>query len=294
MLALADIVLPPVETFRRNVSTAIIATGIGGVGKTQLAVEFAHRYGRYFHGVHWVSMENAGAVATEIALCGAAMGLRPDFDALPAEVQVRETLAAWAGPEARLLIFDNCEEPALLADWRPASGGARLLVTSRNTVWPVEYGAAVQSVNPLPRSQSVALLREYIDPAGRLETDEALARVAAEVGDLPLALALAGHYLARYPKDSIDDYLAAVRTADDLLPIGRGAVNLTGHDLSVRRTFAVSFDKLDAAEPVDAAALALLARAACFAPGEPLPEGLLLATMAVGGRRRRKGERAKG
>ena len=66
---------------------------------------------------------------------------------------------------------------------------------------------------------------------------------------------------------------------DDLLPIGRGAYSPTDHNLSVWRTFAVTYNKLRPDDTVDAAALALLARAACFAPGEPLPEGLLLAAM---------------
>ena len=264
------------------------------MGKTQLAVEFAHRYGRFFHGVHWVSMENPDAVAAEIALCGAEMRLRPDFDALPAAAQTRETLAAWSGPEPRLLIFDNCEEPALLARWRPASGGAAVLVTSRNTIWPPEFGAARHHVAPLPRAQSVALLREYVGDGsstvgagldGRpappppptaaptpTPTDADLDTLAPGVGDLPLALALAGHYLARYRRVKVADYLAELRRADDLLPAGRGAASPTGHDLSVWRTFAVSFDRLDPAGAVDAAAVALLARAACFAPGEPAPE----------------------
>ncbi|MBP6788889.1 MAG: hypothetical protein KA170_14965, partial [Candidatus Promineofilum sp.] len=291
LLALADLLLPPPEKRRPGASTAIIATGIGGIGKTQLAIEFAHRYGQYFQGVHWISMENPDVVATEIALCGAEMRLRPDFDTLPAEAQTREMLAAWAGPAARLLIFDNCEDPHLLGKWRPASGGAQVLVTSRSTVWPVEYGAAVRPVQPLLRAQSRELLGEYLAPAGRQESDEALERVAAAVGDLPLALALAGHYLARYPKEGVGDYLAAWRDAAELLPVGRGAVSLTGHDLSLRRTFAVSFDRLAAADPVDAAARALLARAACFAPGEPLPAGLLLAALARGeGQREGEGQ----
>lgn len=261
----------------------LVSSGIGGIGKTQLAVEFAHRYGRFFHGVHWVSMADPAAVETEIILCGAGMRLRPDFDALPPAAQLRETLAAWAGPDVRLLIFDNCEEPALLAEWRPKSGGARVLVTSRNALWPVEYGAAVLSVAPLPRAQSVALLEEYLDPAVPsnlpASPSSSLSTLAAELGDMPLALALAGHYLSVYRRESVESYLAQLGRVDDLLPVGRGAYSPTDHNLSVWRTFAVSYDRLRPDDAVDAAALALLTRAACFAPGEPLPEGLLLAAM---------------
>ena len=275
LLALAALLLPG-----DGGGAAVVSSGIGGVGKTQLAVEFAYRYGRFFHGVHWVSMEIPEAVASEIAQCGAAMELRPGFDALPLEAQVRLTLDKWSRSELRLIIFDNCEDPALAHKWQPRGGGARLLVTSRNAVWPPELGMAVQPVRPMRRAASRALQREFLEPVGRMEPDEALDRVADEVGDLPLALTLAGRYLARYRQVTVDEYLAEVARADELLPLVRGAISLTKHELSVRRTFAVSYERLEASDPVDAAAGALLARAACFAPGEPLPEGLLRATMA--------------
>ncbi len=44
---------------------------MGGIGKTQLAVEFAYRYGRYFHGVHWLDARDPGLLPAEIAACGA-------------------------------------------------------------------------------------------------------------------------------------------------------------------------------------------------------------------------------
>jgi hypothetical protein len=219
------------------------------VGKTQLAAEFAHRYGRHFHGVHWVSMAEAGAVPGEIAACGQMMGLNPAFSELPLPDQVALTQRAWAGPQPRLVIFDNCEEPELLRQWRPPGGGARLLVTSRAGHWPVEFGATKQPVDPLPRPRSLELLGEYLTPAGRAEPDEALDRVAGAVGDLPLALGLAGHFLARYRETSVDDYLAELVAAPELVPVGRDAVSPTKHELSVWRTFSVSLDRLRATTP---------------------------------------------
>jgi hypothetical protein len=120
-------------------------------------------------------------------------------------------------------------------------------------------------------------LREYLDPAGRAESDAALDKVAAEVGDLPLALGLAGHFLARYRDTSVDDYLAELADAPELVPVGRDAVSATRHELSLWRTFKTSLDRLHDDDPIDRLAKALLARAACFAPGEPLPESLLRA-----------------
>ena len=236
---------------------AVIATGIGGIGKTQLAVEFAYRYGRYFHGVHWVSMADPAAVGTEIAQCGALMGLRPDFDSLPLEAQTRLTLAAWGEPAARLIIFDNCEEPGLLAQWRPGSGGARILATTRRGHWPRIAGVAQLPVGALPREQAVALLAKYVTgratpPATRHPLPTTLSEIAAELGDLPLALHLAGSYLESYAGDPAGTPAALLaQLRDPVLGlqaaalIGRGAADSpTAHELHVANTFLLSWQRL--------------------------------------------------
>jgi hypothetical protein len=77
------------------------ATGLGGIGKTQLANEFAHRYGQYFAGgVFWLNFADPEAVPAEIAACGGpgALDLRPDFRNLPLQDQVRLVASAWHSP----------------------------------------------------------------------------------------------------------------------------------------------------------------------------------------------------
>jgi tetratricopeptide (TPR) repeat protein len=259
------------------------ATGLGGIGKSQLAVEFAHRYGQFFAGgVFWLSFADPQAVPAEIAACGGAAGLdlRADFTALPLEEQVRRVLSTWSGPLPRLLIFDNCEDEALLARWRPPGGGARVLVTSRRGEWDPELGVACLPLDVLSRAESVALLRGLRPD---LSTAEAGA-IAAELGDLPLALHVAGRFLATYrhaPFGAPAAYLAHLQEAGLAHPslVEEGATFTTAHARHVGRTFALSYERLDPAEPVDALARDLLARAAHFAPGEPIPRPLLLATV---------------
>jgi tetratricopeptide (TPR) repeat protein len=253
-------------------------TGLGGLGKTQLASEFVHRYGRYFTGgVFWLSFADPDRVATEVAACGSAgaLDLHPDFAQRSLDEQVRLVLAAWRAPVIRLLIFDNCEDPRLLAQWLPTSGGCRVLLTSRRAHWDTTLGIQPLPLDVLERADSLALLRKH-----RPDVDDAtLSAVADEVGDLPLALHLAGAYLARYRR-SIQpaEYLALLRTTSlrrALLEQGH-SLSPTGHVQNVGRTIAISFDQLDAGTAVDAGALALLARAACLAPGEPIPFQLLV------------------
>jgi hypothetical protein len=60
------------------------ASGLGGIGKTQLAAEFVHRYGRYFEGgVFWMSFAEPAAVPAEVAACGRSLDLHPSYDAQP-------------------------------------------------------------------------------------------------------------------------------------------------------------------------------------------------------------------
>ncbi len=257
------------------------ATGLGGIGKTQLAVEFAHRYGRFFAGgVFWLSCRDPNAVATEVVACGLLMGL-PAFEALDFPDQARRVQQAWQEPIPRLLIFDNCEEEEVLAQWRPATGGCRVLVTSRRATWSAGLGVQQLPLPTLPRGESIALLRRFRPDLAAGDT--VLNSIADELGDLPLALHLAGNFLKRYQHDVTPAaYLLELRRPDLLAhrSMVTGDRSPTAHENHVARTFAISYDRLDRNDPVDALALVLLSGLACFAPGEPVARDLLL--LAVG------------
>ncbi len=258
------------------------ATGLGGMGKTQLASEFVHRYGQFFAGgAFWMSFADAASVSAEVAACGRSLGLHSSFEALTLEQQIRLVQDAWQGPLPRLLVFDNCEEEALLRHWRPTSGGARVLVTSRRAEWDSALGVKTVPLTTLPRAASIELLRLFRPDI--LETDPALDGIAGDLGDLPLALHLAGSFLQTYRASSFGQpaiYLETLRQKnllDHPSLQGRGAGSLpTEHEGHVGRTFALSFERLDPAIDTDALAIDLLTRAAWFAPGEPIPRSLLL------------------
>ena len=71
------------------VGQSAAVTGLGGIGKSQLASEFVHRYGQYFvGGVFWLSCADPEAIPAEIATCGRHLGLHADFASLPLDAQV--------------------------------------------------------------------------------------------------------------------------------------------------------------------------------------------------------------
>jgi tetratricopeptide (TPR) repeat protein len=262
----------------------VAITGLGGVGKTALAAEFVHRYGAYFAGgVFWINCADPAAVAAEVALCGGSdcLALFSAADNLPLDEQVKRVQGRWKEPLPRLLVFDGADEATLRA-WRPTSGGARVLLTSRDTSWSPTSEVVEVALDVLGPAESVTLLRAVVPQLAEADA----AAIAEELGRLPLALRLAADFLAAYPGITAAAYLGQLR-APGLLAhpslTGRGTDWLpTGHERDVGRTFALSYDALDATAPIDLLARAALARAACLAPGAPIPRRLLLNALPAG------------
>ena len=254
----------------------VASTGLGGLGKTQLAAELVHRYGRFFAGgVFWLSFASLDEIPLQVAACAG-----PAFEARSMEERVQRVKDAWQSAIPRLVVFDNCEDERLLEAWRPTSGGCRVLVTSRRSHWSPTLGVTSLPLDLLPRPDSIELLHRYRPD---LSPDHpGLDAIAAKLGDLPLALHLAGRYLLAYQAEvSLDDYVgeldqpALIRHASLL---GEGlddSSSPTHHVQSLAQTFALCLGRLDRGREVDRVAIALLARMACLAPGEAVPRNLL-------------------
>jgi len=255
------------------------------MGKTQLASEFVHRYGQFFlGGVFWLSFADASSIQSQVVECYIATGLdmQLNFGSLPLNDQLRLVLSAWQSPLPRLLIFDNCRDERLLAQWRPPTGGCRIVITSNRTTWAPELEVKTLPLSKLSREESIELLRQYCPNFSNAD----LGAIANELDDHPLAMSLAGSYLRKYHHTNLanpDTYLKQLRQMTPLQHIslkGKGSTySPTGHELNVEQTFALNYELLENDDPVDAKSLTLLARAAFFAPGEPIPRNLLRRTV---------------
>lgn len=283
LLDLAKMLYPAGQT---TAISQAATTGLGGIGKSQLAVEFAHRYGRYFPGgVFWLDMGNPANIPNEIAACGGIEGLLlPGWQGATLDEQVAFVRRAWRGEAARLLIFDNCEELATLDKWRPTTGGCRVLLTSRKGNWPPSLGLKLLHLGTLARPDSVALLIGFWGREVTPQEAETLGQIAETVGDLPLALHLVGSYLASYQHEPFGQPAAVLarlqspNLLNDKILTGYAATHSpTAHDLHAGRTFALSLERLDETKAADRLARQLLSRAACLAAGLSIPRALLLA-----------------
>jgi len=257
-------------------------SGMGGIGKTQLAVEFAYRYGRFFHGVHWVNAGEPEALGAEVAACGAAMGL-PNWPEKQPE-QIARTLSEWQRGGPRLVVLDNLEQVAAAREWLARLGGGPigLLITARLAAWPADLGLNALRLDVFSPEESRAFLRRYLPspsqgegPGVRVEaaTDADLDALAGRLYHLPLALELAGRYLAHQPRLSIPAYrerLERVWEHPSMAGWRADLGNPTGHELSLAATFAVSWQRV-----TDETARRLFLLAGYCAPNQLIPCELL-------------------
>jgi len=268
------------------ITPAAAAVGSGGIGKSQLAIEFAYRYGRCFYGVHWIDLygvtngDTLPRFEAEVAACGAEMGLAGFPETQPE--QVRVTLATWAQSAPRLVILDNAETPQAVQDVLPRLAGARVLVTSRwNEAgdWQ-SLGIAARGLDTLKRAQSLELLRK-LAPHLKDTPDAELGKLAEWLGDFPLALDLAGRYLHSMRRAGLTavDYVKKLDAGGS--PLEHASmrewaaqakqISPTKHDTDVAATFRLSWDKVD-----DPLACELFRACGYLAPNRPIPPELLL------------------
>ena len=211
-----------------------VLTGMPGAGKTQLAAGYARAaLADGWRLVAWVNAENRTALLTGMAAVGDAVGLsdssarRGTGEASWAVVRRLET-----DGDRCLIVFDNADDPAMLRPFVPA-GAAQVLITSCRQ--PTDRPGISVPVDVFTAEEALAFL------AGRTGLPDTVgaAAVAAELGHLPLALALAAamiweqrltydQYLERLRQFPTEKYLARW---EDLLPPGAAEAVLLALDV---------------------------------------------------------------
>jgi hypothetical protein len=237
----------------------VVLSGLGGTGKTSVAVEYAHRHLAEV-GLAWqFATEDSAVLAAGFGELAAQLGARDLLDIRDAVASVHGVLAA--SPTGWLLVFDNVPDRASVQAFLPPAGRGRVLITSRSALWPP---GQTLDVPVLDREVAAGFLSDRTGDADQ----QAALDLAGELGGLPLALEQAAAYI-QVSLGSLAGYLASFRQRRPEM-LARGEP--TGYDSTVAAAWSLAFGQLERSAPVAAGLLRLLA---CCAP-EAVPLRLLL------------------
>lgn len=227
--------------------TVLALHGGGGIGKTTLAVHWAHRVKERFpDGQLFVDLRGYGPgspTAPAEALDGLLRGLGISGAQIPEGVDPRSALLRSTLADRRvLIILDNARDAEQVRPLLPGAGGPAVVVTSRSQLrgLATREGAKRIAVETLSGHESVTLLRDRLSDHEVL--DDVLVELAELCGHLPLALAIAAERAGRSKDGALDELFGELRAERDRLD----ALD-SGEDASsnLRSVFSWSYNALD-------------------------------------------------
>jgi tetratricopeptide (TPR) repeat protein len=251
---------------QENVAAVLPAVlhGMGGVGKSQIAIEYVYRHLADYDIVWWVPSEQLALILASLIKLGNRLGLGLDIglEVNTAVPQVREALRSGEPYSNWLIVFDNAETIDTVRDYLPESGPGKVLVISRN---PARTALAqTLEVDVFTRQESIRLLQRR----NQRLSDEDCDRLAEALGDLPLAIEHGSAWLYTTGME-VPEYLALFEQKRAELSV---LVPERRYEMPVAAAASVALDRLAVENP---AALQLLQVCSFFAP-EPIGRDLFI------------------
>ncbi|MFE9771693.1 FxSxx-COOH system tetratricopeptide repeat protein [Streptomyces sp. NPDC005931] len=248
--------------------------GLGGVGKSQLALEYIYTHQHDYKVICWIPAERESLVLASLATLAAQLGVAPTGqDSLGAPAAntavpaVLEALRAGTPYENWLLVFDNAEDVEAVRQYFPTNGPGKVIVTSRNRAW--ERVATPLPVNVFEREESIELLQKRSPDLSAEDAD----RLAEALGDLPLAVEQAGAWRA-VTGMLVDEYLELLaQRSPEILELDPAP----DYPVSVAAAWDISLERIRENNP---GARQLLDICASMAP-EPIPRSMLRGSRGV-------------
>ncbi|UGY94486.1 tetratricopeptide repeat protein [Streptomyces gobiensis] len=238
--------------------------GMGGVGKSQLALEYVYLHASEYDVVWWIPAERPTQIAQAMVELAQRLGLPVTGEAITAVPAVLEALRTGNPYSNWLLVFDNAESPEAVQEFFPSSpqGGptGSIMVTSRNPQWNTL--AHPLEVDIFERSESIQLLQRRNPDLPAEEAD----KLAEVLGDLPLAVEQASAWRAETGMPAAEYLRLFDQKRAELMTVSPP----TQYEQTVATAWNVSLDHV---ENKNRAALQLLQVCAFFA-SEPISRSL--------------------
>ena len=250
-------------------------SGLGGIGKTQLALEYAYRYRADYQAVLWAQAETRENLTSSYLTIATLLNLPEKSEQESARVIA--TIKHWLQRNTSwLLILDNADDLALARDFLPPSFGGQVLLTTRAQA--TGRFARRLEVDILPPEQGTLFLlrRAALLPVDAIlekasEHDRSIGRaICEEVGGLPLALDQAGAYIEETGCSLAEYQRLYQRRRTDLLAERRRQL-VDDHPLPVATTWSLSFAQVEQKNP----AAADLLRLCAFLAPDAIPEEII-------------------
>ncbi|GGY22483.1 hypothetical protein GCM10010384_31720 [Streptomyces djakartensis] len=181
-----------------------VLCGLTGVGKRQIALEYAHRFASQYDLVWWVPAGTVESIQDSLTKLARAINAKSDGRRTSEDRQtLLDDLRRGSHPGLRrwLLVFHGAADRQTVEDYIPTGGSGHVLITSNDTEWDAPYTKHV--VAPFSAEESVALLSHRLPGS----CEEELLRLAERLGHLPIAEEAAAAVLRTCPQD-IDPYIA--------------------------------------------------------------------------------------
>ena len=250
-------------------------SGLGGIGKTQTALEYAYRYGGEYDAVCWVRADSTIALVSSFMELAHLLDL-PEQDERDQSIIVRAVLLWFQLHDRWLLIFDNIEDLLVVEPFLPKAGQGHTVFTTRaRALAAIAQFLEVEKMGPetgallLLRRANFIPLQATLDLA--TSADRSIAsQIVQELDGLPLALDQAGAYIRETPC-SLEDYLALYQKRRFDLLQARGNLE-KDYPASVATTWSLSFEKVKKTDPAAAELLDFVA----FLAADSIPEKLLI------------------
>jgi len=245
-----------------------VVHGLGGTGKSTLALHFAHQSRELYNPIWWIPADSPSSVTTGLAELAARLN--------PYENNTAKTsaeAAAWAigwlqTHQGWLLVFDDAGSPGTIESLLGTLSTGRHLITSRRAIGWHRVGRPLPLAT-LPADAATDLLMQIAGPGE--DSDQAdFERLADELGYLPLALDQAAAYM-QYTAINPAAYLDRLRRYPARMFAAVSQHTGEAHDQrTIARIWQLSLEALSAAEPLTGE---LLRTFAWFSP-EPIPRDL--------------------